>query len=87
VDAEMSDEVLTRKGLLTLLAERGFPMSERSLQLLAAEGRMPRPIRRWRDGAPRAAYNREEVETAITSLSETHCPSCGQRIRSRSRRR
>jgi len=49
-------ELITRAQVLEEVHGRGIRISESTLRAREAEGILPRPIRRWRDGATRALY-------------------------------
>jgi len=49
-------ELITRAQVLEEVHARGIRISESTLRVREAEGILPRPMRRWRDGATRALY-------------------------------
>jgi hypothetical protein len=49
-------QLITREHLLQELHDATVDVSERILLSWEAKGVLPRPVRRWRDGAPRAFY-------------------------------
>ncbi len=50
--------LVTREETLALLAELGLRVTERDLRFWEARGVLPRPVRRWYEGATRAVYPR-----------------------------
>jgi len=50
------DELYTREEVLGLLGDRGIDVNEVTLVFWEKSGILPRPVRRRRDGAPRALY-------------------------------
>ncbi len=53
---DSDDEVITRDELLRRAAQWVEKVHPRTLQILEQQGLLPRPIRRWHDGAVRALY-------------------------------
>ena len=49
-------EVIGRKALLERCAQSGATISERQLRYLESVGALPRPVRRFHEGAPQALY-------------------------------
>ncbi len=49
-------ELLSRDELIQALQDRGIDVSARTLAYWESEGVTPRPVRRWRGGAPAALY-------------------------------
>jgi hypothetical protein len=49
-------QLITRAELLAELAREGVDVPERMLTFWESSGVLPRPVRRWRDGAPKALY-------------------------------
>jgi DNA-binding transcriptional MerR regulator len=50
------DGLYTRQEVIGSLADRGVDVNEVTLVFWEKQGILPRPVRRWRDGAPRALY-------------------------------
>ncbi len=48
--------LITREELLAFFREKGLPIAERSLRYWEAQGVLPRPVRRWHQGAVRSLY-------------------------------
>lgn len=59
------EELITRDELLERVEELGVKIHPRTLQQLESQGLMPRPVRRWHDGAVRALYAPWVVDLAI----------------------
>lgn len=62
-------DLLDRKELLDDLRERGVEVDDVALVFWEKRGILPRPMRRWRDGAPRALYPHHAVD-AVTHLRQ-----------------
>ncbi len=56
IGAPEPSRLLTRPELLDLLAQMGVDATEADLRYWEYEGVLPRALRRWVDGAPRALY-------------------------------
>jgi len=61
------DDLITREELLEEIRAVPMRMSESTLRLRESQGILPRPMRRWRDGATRALYPRWMAELVIFS--------------------
>ncbi len=59
------EELITRDELLTQAKAGGADIHPRTLQILENQGLVPRPIRRWHDGAVRALYAPWVVDLAL----------------------
>ena len=59
------EELITRDELLERVKDLGVKIHPRTLQQLENQGLMPRPVRRWHDGAVRALYAPWVVDLAI----------------------
>ena len=59
------EELITRGELLTRAKGFGADIHPRTLQILENQGLVPRPIRRWHDGAVRALYAPWVVDLAL----------------------
>lgn len=62
-------DLLDRPELIEALRERGVEVDEVALVFWEKRGILPRPARRWRDGAPRALYPQHAV-SAVAHLRE-----------------
>jgi DNA-binding transcriptional MerR regulator len=51
-----ADALFTREEILDMLRDRSVDVNEVTLVFWEKSGILPRPLRRWRDGAPRALY-------------------------------
>src|SRR5215211_8268723 len=51
-----ADDLVTRDELLERVRESGIDFNARTFQHWEAMGALPRPLRRWHDGAVRALY-------------------------------
>lgn len=56
---------MTRTELLAEVNRVGASVTERTLTFWEKEGILPRPIRRWHDGAPRALYPPSRVQDVL----------------------
>ena len=50
------EDLIGRDELLAMVRQRGVDLTPRTLQLWENQGIVPRPVRRWHDGAVRALY-------------------------------
>ncbi len=55
----------TREEVIGSLANRGVDVNEVTLVFWEKQGILPRPVRRWRDGAPRALYPPWAVDAIV----------------------
>lgn len=62
-------DLLDRQELIEALRDRGVAVDEVALVFWEKRGILPRPARRWRDGAPRALYPQHAVD-AVAHLRE-----------------
>lgn len=58
-------ELITRDEVIDRLLQRGVKIAARTLAHWESIGATPRPVRRWRDGAPRALYPDWVVDIAV----------------------
>ncbi len=63
--APIDEQLITRDELLRRAHEFGVEIHPRTLQQLENRGYLPRPVRRWHDGAVRALYAPWVVDLAI----------------------
>lgn len=59
------EELITRDELLEQTRELGAEIHPRTLQIMEKQGLVPRPVRRWHDGATRALYAPWVVDLVI----------------------
>ncbi|MDP9363481.1 MAG: hypothetical protein M3Q10_04495 [Chloroflexota bacterium] len=62
-------DLLDRQELLEELRDRGVEVDDVALVFWEKSGVLPRPMRRWRDGAPRALYPRHAID-AVAHLRQ-----------------
>ncbi len=89
VPAFTPDELMPRAEFLTELRNRGIDASESDLRYWEYVGALPRPIRRWHEGATRALYPRVAFDAVSTlrRLQRDGLPleDIGARLRERTR--